>query len=87
MRPQYLLTALCLLVFGTVGACAQSPAATVDQDKWTLQLLLPPAVLLPPNSQLKSGALDTPSSTALLQNSTQTQSPRNPGFRLTIPSR
>ncbi len=86
--PTRALLTLCIVLSGAAAAHAQTQApAAGDKDKWTLQPLLPPHLLLPPSTQLNSGTLQTPTTSAPLQSPAQTQTPSNPGIKLTIPSR
>jgi hypothetical protein len=76
-----------------LSAATLSGAAHAQQstDKpFDFKPLLPPVVLVPPNSQVTSGSVggtQNPYTTAPLQSPTQAPTQAAPGMRLTIPTR
>ena len=83
--PKILLVALHVVVFAAGSAQAQQSDKPFD-----FKPLIPPVVLVPPNSQVTSGAVggtQNPYTTAPLQSPTQPSTQSSPGMRFTIPAR
>ena len=86
-----------LLAIGAVALSVSLSSAVFAQDKdakwdnpWDIKPLVPPGFVLPPNSQLSSGALgttQTPYSATPLQSPSSSSSQQAPGIKLTIPTR